>query len=66
LVGGPPRLWRTISPHRAAAWVFQSRIGDDQFGEIALQPLRQSGVDVSRVRQTAGAVKTGFTVILQA
>ncbi len=44
---------------------FQSRIGDDQFGEIALQPLRQSGVDVSRVRQTAGAVKTGFTVILQ-
>ncbi len=44
---------------------FQSRIGDDQFAEIALQPLRQSGVDVSRVRQTSGAVKTGITVILQ-
>jgi sugar/nucleoside kinase (ribokinase family) len=44
---------------------FQSRIGDDQFGEIALQPLRQSGVDVSGVRRTCGAVKTGITVILQ-
>jgi sugar/nucleoside kinase (ribokinase family) len=44
---------------------FQSRIGDDQLGELALKPLQQSGVDVSRVRQTAGAVKTGLTVILQ-
>jgi sugar/nucleoside kinase (ribokinase family) len=44
---------------------FQSRIGDDQFGEIALDPLQQSGVDVSRVRRTSGAVKTGITVILQ-
>jgi sugar/nucleoside kinase (ribokinase family) len=44
---------------------FQSRIGDDQFGEIALDPLQQSGVDVSRVRRTRGASKTGITVILQ-
>jgi sugar/nucleoside kinase (ribokinase family) len=49
---------------------FQSRIGDDEFGEIALQPLRQRGVDVSQVRRTsgdvkAGAAKTGITVILQ-
>ncbi len=44
---------------------FQSRIGDDQFGDIALEPLQQSGVDVSGVRRTSGAVKTGITVILQ-
>jgi sugar/nucleoside kinase (ribokinase family) len=44
---------------------FQSRIGDDQFGDIALQPLQQSGVDVGGVRRTSGAVKTGITVILQ-
>jgi len=44
---------------------FQSRIGDDQFGDIALKPLQQSGVDVSRVRRTSSASKTGITVILQ-
>jgi sugar/nucleoside kinase (ribokinase family) len=44
---------------------FQSRIGDDNFGEIALHPLQQSGVDVSRVRRTHSAVQTGITVILQ-
>jgi sugar/nucleoside kinase (ribokinase family) len=44
---------------------FQSRIGDDDFGQIVMQPLRASGVDVSRMRRTAGAVKTGITVILQ-
>ncbi len=44
---------------------FQSCIGDDDFGEIALQPLQQSGVDVSRVRRMEGAVGTGITVILQ-
>ncbi len=30
---------------------FQSRIGDDDLGNIALQPLQQSGVDVSRVHR---------------
>ena len=44
---------------------FQSRIGDDQLGQIALERLEQGGVDVSRVRHVAGATKTGFTVILQ-
>lgn len=44
---------------------FQSRIGDDQLGQIALERLKQSGVDVSRVRSVAGATKTGLTVILQ-
>ena len=44
---------------------FQSRIGDDQLGQIALQRLQEGGVDVSRVRRIPGAVKTGFTVILQ-
>jgi sugar/nucleoside kinase (ribokinase family) len=44
---------------------FQSRIGDDELGQTALQPLQQSGVDVSRVRRVPGAIKTGLTVILQ-
>jgi sugar/nucleoside kinase (ribokinase family) len=44
---------------------FQSRIGDDDLGQTALQPLQQSGVDVSRVRRVPGPVKTGLTVILQ-
>ena len=44
---------------------FQSLIGDDDLGQLALQPLQQSGVDVSRVHRAAGPVKTGITVILQ-
>ena len=44
---------------------FQSRIGDDQLGEIALHLLQKSGVDVSCVRRIPGAVKSGFTVVLQ-
>ena len=43
---------------------FQSRIGDDQLGEIALQRLQEAGVDVSRLRRISGAAKTGLTVIL--
>src|SRR5262249_7014466 len=43
---------------------FQSRIGDDQLGQIALDRLKQSGVDVSRVRQVPGSSTTGLTVIL--
>lgn len=42
---------------------FQSRIGDDPLGEIALQRLQQSGTDVSRVRRIPGST-TGLTVIL--
>jgi len=43
---------------------FQSRIGDDPLGQIALERLRQGGVDVSRVRVVPGEVTTGLTVIL--
>ena len=43
---------------------FQSRIGNDPLGEIALERLNQSGVDVSLVRRVPGATTTGLTVIL--
>jgi sugar/nucleoside kinase (ribokinase family) len=43
---------------------FQSRIGDDPLGKIALERLQQGGVDVSRVRTVAGSTTTGLTVIL--
>ncbi len=44
---------------------FQSRIGDDSLGQIALQRLNESGVDVSRVLKVSGPVKTALTIILQ-
>jgi sugar/nucleoside kinase (ribokinase family) len=44
---------------------FQSLIGDDSLGQIALDRLQQSGVDVSRVRRTQGSTSTGLSVILQ-
>lgn len=43
---------------------FQSRIGDDGLGQIALDRLRQAGVDLSRVRVAPGPTKTGLTVLL--
>lgn len=43
---------------------FQSRIGDDPLGRIALDRLQQSGVDVSQVRCVPGESTTGLTVIL--
>jgi len=43
---------------------FQSRIGDDPLGEIALDRLRQQEVDISRVHRIAGPTTTGLTVIL--
>src|SRR5579863_4087354 len=43
---------------------FQSRIGHDPLGEISLQRLSESGVDVSRVRRVEGKSTTGLTVIL--
>src|SRR5438105_4464323 len=42
---------------------FASRIGDDALGKIALERLAAGGVDVSRVKKTAGAM-TGLTVLL--
>jgi len=43
---------------------FQSRTGEDELGQIALDRLQQSGVDVSRVKRAPGATTTGLTVIL--
>jgi sugar/nucleoside kinase (ribokinase family) len=43
---------------------FQSLIGDDPHGNIALERLTQSGVDISRVR-TSKSLATGLSVILQ-
>ena len=43
---------------------FQSRIGDDPLGQIAIERLQQGGVDVSLVRRVPGATTTGLTVIL--
>lgn len=43
---------------------FQSRIGDDPLGRIALERLQESGVDVAHVRCVPGTTTTGLTVIL--
>ena len=43
---------------------FQSRIGDDPLGEIAVNRLGESGTDTSRVRRIPGPTTTGLTVIL--
>lgn len=43
---------------------FQSRIGDDPLGPIALERLQQGGVDTSYVRCAPGSTTTGLTVIL--
>ena len=43
---------------------FQSRIGDDPLGQIALERLRKGRVDVSKVRVAPGQTTTGLTVIL--
>jgi len=44
---------------------FISRVGDDPLGQIALDRLAASGVDVSKVHKVPGATKTGLTVLLQ-
>src|SRR6266478_6232071 len=44
---------------------FQSLVGDDSLGEIALDRLAESGVDVSRVQRAHGPTMTGLTIILQ-
>lgn len=43
---------------------FISRIGGDPLGQLSIDRLAASGVDVSRVRKVAGPVSTGLTVIL--
>jgi sugar/nucleoside kinase (ribokinase family) len=44
---------------------FISCIGNDSFGQIALERLAAGGVDVSKVSRISGSVKTGLTVLLQ-
>ena len=44
---------------------FISKIGDDPLGQIALDRLENSGVDISKVKRSTGATKTGLTVLLQ-
>jgi sugar/nucleoside kinase (ribokinase family) len=43
---------------------FQSLIGQDSLGQIALDRLAEGGVDVSHVRRTQGSTTTGLTVLL--
>lgn len=43
---------------------FQSLIGEDPLGKIALEKLSQSGVDISRLRKS-NSLNTGLSVILQ-
>ncbi|MGH9404870.1 MAG: carbohydrate kinase family protein [Terriglobia bacterium] len=43
---------------------FISRIGDDALGQLSVDHLSASGVDVSRVRKAGGPISTGLTVIL--
>ncbi len=42
---------------------FQSRVGNDPLGQIALDRLRQGGVDISLVRRDS-SIDTGLSVIL--
>lgn len=44
---------------------FQSLIGEDPLGKIALDRLAEGGVDISRVRRVQGPTTTGLTVVLQ-
>jgi sugar/nucleoside kinase (ribokinase family) len=44
---------------------FQSVIGDDQLGQTAVKLMADIGVEVSRVKQISGPIKSGLTVILQ-
>jgi len=44
---------------------FISRIGDDPVGQIALERLAVSGMDVSHVHRSTDGTATGLTVILQ-
>ncbi len=43
---------------------FITRLGSDELGRIALERLRETRVDLSRVVRTAGDTKTGVTILL--
>src|SRR5947199_8240095 len=44
---------------------FQSLIGNDPLGKIALGRLSEGGVDISRVRRMEGSITTGLAAVLQ-
>lgn len=43
---------------------FITRVGGDELGEIALNRLSASGVDLSKVVRTTGSTRTGVTILL--
>lgn len=43
---------------------FLTRVGQDELGQIALQRLARSGVDLSKVVHAGGKTRTGVTVLL--
>jgi sugar/nucleoside kinase (ribokinase family) len=43
---------------------FVTRVGDDALGQIALDRLRQVGVDVSQTQVDRGTTQTGVTILL--
>jgi sugar/nucleoside kinase (ribokinase family) len=43
---------------------FITRLGDDALGEIALQRLKERGVDLTRVKRVHGGSSTGVTILL--
>jgi sugar/nucleoside kinase (ribokinase family) len=43
---------------------FITRVGHDEFGQIALERMRAAGVDLSRVVESQTKTKTGVTILL--
>jgi sugar/nucleoside kinase (ribokinase family) len=43
---------------------FVTRVGHDEFGQLALRRLAESGVDISKVVEATNATKTGVTILL--
>jgi sugar/nucleoside kinase (ribokinase family) len=43
---------------------FITRVGGDEFGKMALDRLRESGVDLTRVVRSTGSTRTGITILL--
>jgi sugar/nucleoside kinase (ribokinase family) len=43
---------------------FVTRSGADEMGQIAMERLREAGVDLSRCRESASGAKTGVTILL--
>lgn len=43
---------------------FITRVGHDEFGQIALERMREAGVDLSKVVESTTGTKTGVTILL--